>query len=615
MNQFTNPGCVVLLLDESAGMGAVMGDVVAEGKISTKSNAERVATALNSLLKQLSAGPAFDLALVGYQADGAGQTNIGSRWRGALGGKDFVSTGELAAAPLRVETRTRRVPVPGSIGAVQAVSVDFPIWYEPTLGAKAPQVAAFDYCCDLLGRWAATAGPDPAPPLVLHVFSGSSADGNPQRAVDKLMDLATPGGKPLLFQAHLAASASAVTAAYPSNFAYLTMGFARDLFRRCSPLPPHLIAALKAAKVHPNAAAKGMLYNAKIVDLVRFFDLVPSHVLSWLPKGGASVPHAAAAIPAAAPATALAPAPPADPLSSAVSLAEPAAGDSPTLGPAEISGLSLAAETPVDLPPREKAGLVVLLLDRSIEDLFGGNLQNSCARLQEHANEILQQISRLKRPGIDAAIVSYGRNSFGEVEVRDTFDGPLAGRAIVPAAELEAGALRVDQHEEEVYNGMGGLTKVTRKKPVFFDLEPAEAAPPSAAFAAAGKIAGQWSAAHPSACLPPIVLHLTRGRFEPAAIEEAASQLQTATAASGPATLYHLVVTESPHKSLAYPDSPDGIQDPGLQALWRETSPLLGRQRLCAAKPTVKEQSRGMVINGKFDLLLDEVDAAMSAGE
>jgi len=116
MNSATSPGCVLFLIDESAAMGTIVADMVAGGRRAEKSNAERVATALNSLLNQLTRGPDFDVAVIGYQTDAADQVHVGSRWGGALGGREFVSTGELAASPLRVETRTRRVPAPGGIG-------------------------------------------------------------------------------------------------------------------------------------------------------------------------------------------------------------------------------------------------------------------------------------------------------------------------------------------------------------------------------------------------------------------------------------------------------------------------------------------------------------------
>lgn len=75
--------------------------------------------------------------------------------------------------------------------------------------------------------------------------------------------------------------------------------------------------------------------------------------------------------------------------------------------------------------------------------------------------------------------------------------------------------------------------------------------------------------------------------------------------------LYHLAVTPSPHRSLAYPGRPDGIEDPVLLKLWELSSPLLGAGTLAAERPAVTPDARGIVINGKFDLLLDGLLAAM----
>ena len=182
MSTAASPGCVVFLIDESAGMGAVMGDVVADGKASTKSNAERVATTINSLLGQLAAGPAFDVALVGYQADGAGQASVGPRWGGALAGREFVSTADLAAATLRTETRVRRTPAPGGFGPPREEPVSFPVWYESVLGVK----VSADRRLHVLLRPPVPLGrrrlAEPAAPLVIHIVSGASGDGEPARS-------------------------------------------------------------------------------------------------------------------------------------------------------------------------------------------------------------------------------------------------------------------------------------------------------------------------------------------------------------------------------------------------------------------------------------------------
>ncbi|HEV3002875.1 MAG TPA: hypothetical protein VGX78_00370 [Pirellulales bacterium] len=577
----SSPGCVILLLDESAGMGAAMGEVTTDGKASTRSNADRVATAVNSLLAQLALGPSFDLALVGYQADGAGLVNVGCRWSGPLAGRDFVATGELAAAPLRVETRTRKISSAGGFGVAREDPVNFPVWYAPALGVKAPQIAAFDYCRGLLTCWLAGAGPSPGLPLVVHVASGASGDGNPQVAVGKLMELATPLGPPVLLQAHLAAHAAVASALYPSTYVYLTLGSSRDLFRRASLLPPHLADALRESKIPVNAGARGLIYNAKIADVIRMFGLVKAHTRDWPTKDGA---------PAAVTPTA--------PTAPMASFSSPTSESTATETAASAGG--------------QKSALVVLVLDRSVADPYSGNIQNPLTKLQDQANDLLKQISKLNELDIDTAIVSYGADSAGQPEVRDTFDGPLAGRATVNSRDLADGAIRVEEIEEQVSNGVGGLLTVTRKKPIYFDLEPTAACPLVAGYSAAARIASDWCAAHPLVCLAPVVVHLTRGAAEPADVELGSADLARVSCAAGAVTLYQVLSTEAPHKSLAYPAGDEEIEGAGLKSLFSATSPLLARQRLAAERPkTIVPDARGIVINGKFDLLLEGIKEAL----
>jgi hypothetical protein len=111
--------------------------------------------------------------------------------------------------------------------------------------------------------------------------------------------------------------------------------------------------------------------------------------------------------------------------------------------------------------------------------------------------------------------------------------------------------------------------------------------------------------------VPPVVLHLTRGRFDPAEIQEAVGPLREAGVPA--AVLYHLVMTESPHRSLAYPAAATPIEDPSLARLLELSSPLLGRRGLASEKPAVSPESLGMVVNGRFDLLLDGMVEALAA--
>jgi hypothetical protein len=503
---------------------------------------------------------------------------VGSRWSGPLAGREFVPTRELAAAPLRTESRVRKIPSSGGFGPPREETVEFPVWYEPAVGAKAPQIAAYSFCRDLIARWAADAGPSPGMPLVVHISAGASGDGNPQLAISKLMELTTPGGHPLVLQAHLAASAAVITSLYPSNYVYLTLGSARDQFRRASVLPPHLVESLQAAHVTVNPGARGLIYNAKIADLIQMLSLVKSHTQHWPSKGGAPAPESAPAV-------------------------------------AQAEALSVADSHPSDAAQaeagKELAALVIFVLDRSVADPFAGDVQSPVGRLQEHANDLLKQISKLSAGAVDVATASYGLGASGEVDVRSTFEGPLAGQTIVRQVDLAAGAIRVEETQEEVSNGIGGLISVTRKKPIYFDLEPTAAAPPVTAFERVAEVAAEWCRQHRSACLAPVVLHLTRGQIEPADIDWAKGALARVDSTAGPATLYHLVVTEEPHKSLAYPASDEDLGTASLKKLWEASSLLLDRERLAAEKRPVTADARGMVVNGKFDLLLEAIKHRM----
>jgi hypothetical protein len=557
---------VVLLVDESAGMSSVMRDKTADGTESVQTNAQRVATSVNNLLRQLSEGPACDVALVGYRSDGDGQADVGARWTGALNGMEFVSASDLPGAA-KVEQRTRKAPQPD--GSLREEGVSFSVWYEPSLGAKAPQIAAFNFCRDLIHRRTAELG---GRGVLLHVFAGASSDGNPQRVIDEML-----GGAdgPIVVQCHVAASSALVTTAFPSKQAFVATGMARDLFSRASELPEAFRDFVKSFKVPIQAGARGLVHNAKMGDLYRCLQFAKLHVAD-------NAPGAVAATTSPSPAVSLPPTDVPKTTNSASSAAGPA--------------------------------LLVLILDRSVEDPYAGTMPNACSRLSEAGNEYLKLITSraLKDLPIDAAIISYGQGSGGMVDTRTTFEGPLAGKSVVRNAELLEGAIRIEEAETQVSNGAGGLITMTKKTPIFFDVEPAASSPPQSAFVAAAGIVNDWLAVNPSG-QPPLILHLTRGR-NAAADVEAAAAARDAIADSRRPVLQHLVITESPHKSLAYPDSDSELDGEDLKALWRSSATVPHWDTLQAAKrPYITANSKAFVINGKFDILGDELLAMLEA--
>jgi len=656
-------GPVIFLIDESAAMDAR----VAGG---TKSKAESIATGLNSLLNQLTAGPAVDVAVVGYRSLGAGQEDIGTRWGGPLAGREFVSTSQLADSPMAIENRVRRIPGAGGVGVAREETVRFPVWYAPKLAGAASRTRALEYCRGLLARWLSAAAASPKPPLILSFVGEFPQEEGLWEALKQVRELATPGGQTSVFHAHLGSSARVPPILYPSGDAHLPPGPIRNLFQACSVLPEPLTGSLKQFGVTLNVGARGLVYNAKMVDLIRFLSLVKAYAQyrppavpvgpapaptppataetptatgepgpqpvaeqptaeqptteqppTEQPPAGQPTPEEPAAEqpaveqPAAAkpPAEEPAPAAPEAPASPAVEVAstageQPAAEETPTVTP-EVAAPQ-AAKKSLDAPGQ--SALVVLLLDRSVENPSGGEKKSVWRRLQTHANELLAEIAKRGRGTIQTAVVFYGGGEGGRVEVDTSFAGSLSGRTLVRDTDLADGALRVEEVTEQVSNGIGGLVEVTRRKPIFVDLEPTVAAPsPAPAFDAVGQLLADWRKEHPGSQVPPIVLHMTRGRFEPLQIEQATGRLREAGAAASPALLYHLVLTEFPHCSLAYPAEPDRIDGAELRKLWELSSPLLANRQLAARRPTLSAQSRGIVINGKFDLLLDGIEVAM----
>lgn len=590
-------GCVIFLIDESAAMASPMvkrpefiGVPTGASGDPVKTKAESVATAINALLGKLSNVPDVEIALVGYSTDVEGQAQVEGRWGGSLAGRTFVKSSELAAGTLRVEERIRRIP--DALGMMQEKATSFAVWYEPNRGDKAPQIAAFSEVQRCLSEWASTAPADAAAPLVVHLFSGSSADGNPLQAVKKVQELANLSSPPLVFQVHLSSSPMVPPTLYPANRAYLPVGPSRDLFERASVLTPAMLAALKGMDIAANSKSRGMIYNAQMVDVSRLLSLVPVHV--------AATTAPAAAIPQpVTPAEVAQPAPVAQPT------------DDLTLAVDEPIVAALSAEAAPSIPKisSEAPALLLFVLDRSVADPYGGDLQNAFSRLQRQLGETLSTIAKRGGGCVDVGVVSYGQDSAGEVEVRTTLDGGLAGRNFARDNELLEQAVRVDEIEEEISDGVGGIILVPRRLPTLVEIEATPAASPLTAFQAARDLVTTWRGEHANSEFPPMVIHLTRGKQDAQDLDSSLQLMQDVTGL----LLFHLVASEDAQPSLVYPTAAAEIEDPILTTLRSYSSQIPTWPQLAEKHSLLTADSRGIVVNGKFELLWDMLQAAKSA--
>ncbi len=258
---------VVFLIDESDSLR----ECIAGG---TKSKAESIATALNSLLNQLVSVADLEVAVAGYRGDPGGGADVGCRWRGPLAGRRFVPTTALADAPLVVENRIRQLGT--APAGNQEETVRFPIWYVPQLGGGIFPVLGYAYCRHLVVAGTTTRTVWTKPPLVIS-FLGNLLPQEGDMAVERVLALSSLGGPPLVFHVHLGGTAAGQPVLFPSSDVRLPPGPPCDLFRSSSVLPDYMVAVLRDADAPVGSGARGLIYNAAVADLIRMLSLVKAY--------------------------------------------------------------------------------------------------------------------------------------------------------------------------------------------------------------------------------------------------------------------------------------------------------------------------------------------------
>jgi len=261
----TNPTCFLFLVDQSSSMQEPFGGQPGKQK------AEGVADAINRLLQNLVLKCAkadgirdyFYVGLVGYGG------RVASALGGALAGQTLVPISKIADNPLRVEQRTRKVD--DGAGGLAEQKFKFPVWFEPHPTGRTPMCGALNQARTYLKAFLAE-HPACYPPLVINITDGEANDGDPLPPAQELQGLKSRDGPVLLFNAHVSDRQNKPIE-FPGDEGGLPDKFARLLFRMSSPLPPKLTAAAKADGFAVGPGARGFVFNADLVAVVRFLDI------------------------------------------------------------------------------------------------------------------------------------------------------------------------------------------------------------------------------------------------------------------------------------------------------------------------------------------------------
>lgn len=261
----TNPTCLLFLVDQSKSMDGPFGGQPGKKK------SEGVADAINRLLQNLVLKCAkaegvrdyFHVGVIGYGHE------VSPQLAGTTADQPLVPISVVANNPLRLEQRKRMVD-DGAGGLVEQ-SFRFPVWFEPISGGKTPMNGAVTLARSIVADFIATY-PDCFPPLIINLTDGKPTDLNPLDAAVELKSMKSTDGNVLMFNAHLSSS-PAPPVCFPGDETGLADKYARLLFRMSSILPPKLMSAARDEGYAINGPARGFVFNADLVSVIRFLDI------------------------------------------------------------------------------------------------------------------------------------------------------------------------------------------------------------------------------------------------------------------------------------------------------------------------------------------------------
>jgi hypothetical protein len=291
-------------------------------------------------------------------------------------------------------------------------------------------------------------------------------------------------------------------------------------------------------------------------------------------------------------------------------------------------------------PRRARPGCIIFLLDHSysMNEPLAGSPRSKRDALATAINRFLSELLLKceKDEGVrhyfDVAVISYTTDKQGTPIIGSALKGALQGRVLVSTVELADYPLRVEERVKQVDDGVGGMTQVTVKLPIWYDV-PAEdemaGTPLCGALQHVEQIAREWCAAHPES-FPPVVVHITDGEANDGDPEPAATSLRSLSTQDGTLLLFNCHLSKLEGMGVLFPVSEADLPaDEYAHLLFRMTSPLPDALRRAAEVKQLPcpPGARGMAFNADsvqmlmliqagtpVELIRDDAMAGMGAG-
>lgn len=255
-----NPGCFVILVDQSWSMSEDWGDGLTKAEGATRA----VNRVLEELVRACQVGDHFrdrcHVSVIGY----------GEQVECTLDG--MIS--EYAYAPAE---KVKQL-IPDGAGGVVEVEVEMPVRVQPKAENGTPMHEAFDSAAEIVQRWC-TKWTDGFPPSVINITDGIANQPElASHAARRVMTLGTTDGKALVYNLHIGSSGDEVI--LPNNASKFTGDRpAEFLFSISSTLPDALREEAVAQGIPAESDARCFAFNARQVWMIKLLNFGSLKVL------------------------------------------------------------------------------------------------------------------------------------------------------------------------------------------------------------------------------------------------------------------------------------------------------------------------------------------------
>lgn len=248
----------------------------------------------------------------------------------------------------------------------------------------------------------------------------------------------------------------------------------------------------------------------------------------------------------------------------------------------------------------------------SMKDMLGGATNSKSVMLASVINRLINDLVIRCSKGdevfdyFDIALIGYGNSSYGPSRVGSAFDGPLAGRDIVPISEVADYPVRIEKRNKQVDDGAGGLTTIQIEFPVWLEPVANHDTPMNEVMAYTFNLVSDWVAQHPTS-FPPVVINVTDGEptdDDPRPLAEAIRALSTD---DGNVLMFSLHLSSTPGNPVIFPNSAGALPDDYARLLFEMSSPLPDKWGVIASETmsmNVQPGARAFIYNAGIEAMI-----------